>query len=400
MACEATTNFLTNETGRYVVPIMERRVFATSIIMNLIRRGEWQNGMGPSLNVLFYERSAPTVAEPEWVDIHPSGVIPDGVAGGSCNPPTETIPIASTVRSFNLQRIARNGPDICGIDTMPAFDLRNQLRSVAGILAGYSRCLWEIKYRHEYFRLCQTKVVVTDCADGTASTNLATSYEATCATQPLSMSNVEFYNIDIMRDGAGADALIRGPGGMPLGIMLVSNETRGNIIRQNSDIREDIRQGNANNLLIRGFGLSHSYGDMVWLVDPYPRRFTCSGGTRTEVPAFALGSNATNGQETIVNSTWKTADEEESFRFDPEVFTSLIPRPPVDPYPNFHFDPVDFTGSVTLKNILDRQCNVDGNIVFHRLQLGAGSMPNETWRGVAFCHLRCDPMGCTTTCGT
>jgi len=359
------------------------------------------NGMGPSMNVLFYERSAPTEADPTWTDIHPSDVIPDGQAGGSCLPASEKIPIASTTRNFNLQRVAREGPDICNIDSMPAFDLQNQLASVAGVLGDYSRTLWEIKYRHEYFRLCQTKVVVDDCGSGaTESTNLATTYPSACPSQPLHMAIVQKYNIDLMRDGAGADAILRGPGGMPLGIMIVSNETRGNIIRQNSDIREDIRESNNNNMLVSGFGVSHSYGDMVWLADPYPRRFSCSTGTYTEIPAFALGSNATRGQEALVNSSWKTAANEESFRFDPDVFTSLIPRPPTAPHPDFKFDPVDFTGAVRLVNILDRTCNPDGNVVYHRMHLGNASMPNETWRGVAFAHLRCDPMGCTTACAS
>jgi len=399
MSCEAVTNFLHNETGRFVVPIMQRRVFARSFWMNLVGRGEWENGMGPSLNVLFYERSAPTEANPTWNSIHPSDVIPDGAAGGSCLPPSEKISIASTTRNFNLERVAREGPDICNIDTMPAFDLRNQLTSVAGVLGDYSRMLWEIKYRHEYFRLCQTKVVVDDCGSAaTSSDNLATTYPSTCPTHPLHMAIIDRYNIDLMRDGAGADALLRGAGGSPLGIMIVSNETRGNITRQNADIREDIRYSNDKNMLIRGFGLSHSYGDVVFLADPYPRRFSCAGGTYTEIAAFALGSNATRGQEAVVNSSWKTAAIEESFRFDPEVFTSLIPRPPTNPHPDFRFDPVNFTGAVQLKNILDRTCNPDGTVVYHRMQLANGSMPGETWRGVAFAHLRCDPTGCTTAC--
>ena len=399
MSCEAVTNVLHNETGRFIVPIMKRRVFQRSLWMNIIRRGEWSNGMGPSLNVLFYERSAPTVAEPEWADIHPSGIIPDGVAGGSCLPPCEKIAIASTTRSFNLERVCREGPDICNIDTMPAFDLMNQLESVAGILGDYSKILWEIKYRHEYFRLTQTKVVVDDCASGaTSSTNLATTWPSACPTQPLHMAIVNYYFIELMRDGAGAESLLRGPGGSPLGIAIVSNETRGNIIRQNGDIREDIRQSNMNNLLVRYFGVTHSYGDITWLVDPYPMRYSCTDGTYTEIPAFALGSNATRGQEAVVNSSWKTAGVEGSFLFDPQVMTSLIPRPPTAPHPNFRFDPVDFTGAVVLKNIIDRTCNPDGNVVYHRMHLGAGSKPEETWRGVSFAHIRCDPQGCSTTC--
>jgi hypothetical protein len=78
----------------------------------------------------------------------------------------------------------------------------------------------------------------------------------------------------------------------------------------------------------------------------------------------------------------------------------LIPRPPTDPHPNFKFDPVNFTGAVTLKNIIDRTCNPDGTVIYHRLQLGHAGKPKETWRGVAFVHNRCDPMGCTLVCAS
>lgn len=388
------------ETGRFVVPFIRRRVFARSLWLNIVRRGEWENEMGPSRNVLFYERSAPTEAQPAWTDIHPSDLVPDGTAGGSCNPATHKIAIASTVRSFNLQRRHLEGPDICNIDLMPKLEMRSQLQNVAEILSDYTKIEWEIRYRHQYFLMCQTKVVVDSCTAPTESTTLATTYPSACPTHPLNMAVVSKYTIDLMRDGAGAEALLRGAGGSPLVTMIVSNETRGNIIRQNSEIREDIRQGNANNLLIRAFGVSHSYGDIVWLVDPFPRRFECSGGTYTQVAPFALGAATTRGQPAIVNTSWKTATNEESFLYDPMVKDCLIPRPPTAPHPLFRFDPLTFTGAVRMLNIQDRQCNPLGNIVFHHMALGAGTAPNETWRGAAFVHLRCDPMGCTTACSS
>lgn len=394
MPCDAVVDFITRETGRYMVPILERRTFPRSIWMTLVRRGAFPNGMGETINTLIYERSAPTDAEPTWSNV--STV--DGAEGGSCLPPATVVNIASTARSFSLARRVLQGPDICNVDILSAFDLQNQLKSVGGILGDYAKIEWEIRDRHEYFRLCQTKVVVDDCTNPTESTTMASTYPAACPTMPLSMSVLRKYSIYLMRDGAGADALLR-MNGAPVGTCIVSNETAGNIIRQNFQDREDIRFSNQANILVQAFGISHSYAGIAFLIDPFPRRFSCAGGIYTEIPAFSLTA-ATKGQKAIINPTWRTAPEEESFWFDPMVFTQLIPEPPVAPYPNFQFDPVNYTGIVTLKNIPDRVCNPDGNIIFHRMHLAAASMPVEPERGVAFVHDRCEPEGCVVVCAS
>lgn len=394
MACEAVTDFLTRETGRFMVPILERRTFPRSLWMSIIRRGAFPNGYGETINTLVYERSAPTEADPTWQSI----ATVDGAEGGACLPPTTLIDIASTTRSFSLQRVVLQGPDICNVDIMTAFDLQNQLKSVAGILGDYSRIMWEIKDRHEYFRLCQTKVVVDDCANPTESTTMATTYPASCPDLPMSMGILRKYAIQQMRDGAGADALLR-MNGAPIGTIIASNELTGNIIRQNVGTREDIRFSNQANMLVTTFGVSHSYEGLVFLIDPYPRRFSCSAGTFTEIPAFSLTA-ATKGQKAKVNPSWRTAADEETFWFDPMVLTQMIPEPPTAPYAGFNFDPVNYTGVVKTINGYDRTCNPDQNIIYHRIHLAQSSMPVEPERGVAFVALRCDPEGCVAVCNS
>jgi hypothetical protein len=393
MSCSAITDFLTRETGRYVTPIMQRRTFPRSIWMSIARRGAWMPGMGTTLNVLQYERSAPTDAEPTWNDV----TVTDGAEGGSCLPATTRINVASTNRSFSLKRIAFEGPDICNIDTMHSFDLQNQLVSTLGIIGDYVRISWEIRYRHEYFRLVQTKVVLDDCDNPTRTDTAQTSYSAVCADLPLHIRILRRLSIDFMRDGAGAESLLRGTGGNPLLTVITDSESAGNIARQNLNIREDIRFSNQANLLVRAFGISYAYGDFTFLIDTTPRRFSCSAGTRTEIAPYALTA-ASKGQKAIINSSWKTAAETETFVFDPAVVSFLIPTPPTSPAPNVQFNPVSYTGDVKLLNILDRVCNPLGTVVYHRADLMAASMPGDIERGAAIVHLRCEPEGCQTSC--
>ena len=393
MSCEIVTEFLQYESGRIMTPILKRRVFPRSLWANLIRRGTMPNEMGETLTAIVYERSAPVDAEPAWGTM----AIEDGAEGGLCLPPATKIPIASTTRSFSMARRVLEGPDVCNIDIRPAVDLFNQLESIAGILGDYCRIEWDIRDRHEYFRLCQTKVVVDDCGEPTESTTMATTYPAGCPDQPLSMAVIQKYAEDLLLDGAGADALIRGDGGSPIGIVITSVRTRRNIIRQNLEAREDIRFSNEANLLVRTFGISYAWEGVTFMADPYNRRFTCANGTPTEVPAFILTA-ATKGQKAVVRPAYKTAPYEESFWYDSNVFTQLMLAPPTAPHPQFVFKPVDYTGVVRLHNIQDRTCNPDGNVVFHRMHMAAASYPVEPERGVAFLHERCAPEGCVTDC--
>jgi hypothetical protein len=71
---------------------------------------------------------------------------------------------------------------------------------------------------------------------------------------------------------------------------------------------------------------NRTYRGFIHIIDPYPRRFTCSGGVYTEIPAFNTVA-ATKGQKAEINTAYETAPHEELVIFDPQVYTSLIPRP-------------------------------------------------------------------------
>ena len=199
----------------------------------------------------------------------------------------------------------------------------------------------------------------------------------------------------LLRDGAGQSAMAR-VNGAPSLVVIASAETVDNLIKRFSDQRIDLREGQADKLLM-GLGAVASYKNFIFVIDPYPRRFTYSGGTYTQVAAFSAEA-ATKGNKTEINSSWETADYEETFIFDPEVMTQLVPAPKATVASNFPFDPVKYTGEWQVKNIIDRECNPDGTILYHRGTLAASSMPRYPERGVAIVHQRCDPQITVTSC--
>jgi len=161
-------------------------------------------------------------------------------------------------------------------------------------------------------------------------------------------------------------------------------------------VRQDLRWGMPSDLL-KMYGVQRDYRGFFHVIDEYPRRFTYSAGTYTEVPAFS-NTAATKGTKSQINPAWEAAIFEESFIFDPTVFTSLIPAPITNPAPDFQFDPVTYLGDWRLKNIPNRDCNPDGNIVYHRGILAHAPDPVHPERGFGFIHLRCDPTTVLADC--
>lgn len=389
MACNGVTDILVRETGRFLPGEIFARLYGKSIWMSLVQRGTYPAALSEVISVLTYERNAPTAAEPTW---NPVQVV-DGAEGGACLPPVNLIDIGSTTRTFQLYRQALHGPSFCAEEFRSVFDLRMQLDRISEIIAQRVRIEWEIRDRHEYFRACQRKVVVNDCFNPTEDNTGALTYPAACPNQTLGMGLLNKYRLTLLRDGAADSALLQ-QNGAPLLTVVASPEWIGNTIRTNSDIRQDIRWADAgegqNARLLKAFGINHTYDGFMLLADLWPRRFTCTGGVYTEIPAY-IQVAATKGFKYEINPAYTTAPYEEVFVFDPMVFVQLIPQPITNPAPNFRFDPVSYVGDIKILNIPNEQCNPDQNILRHRIVMAAASEPKHVWKGVAFVQLRCDP---------
>ena len=373
------TDIVVRESGRFSEEIFTR-AFPRSPWIGLIQKDVFPEGMGEIISNLTYERSAPTDANPTWSDVSVS----DGALGGACLPTSTTVTIASTTRTWNLQRRVLQGPDFCVEELRTPFQIRKQLDAIIDVLTDYTLLTWEARYRHEYLRLCGRKVVVGPVLQEGAGTG----FPPQCATGNLTQGVLNRYKQKLIRDGAAGSALGK-QDGTAIMTLICSAETSDNLIFLNADIRQDLRWGKPSELLAP-YGVERNYRGWYHLIDEFPIRYTCSAGVYTEVAPFDVAA-ATKGNKAIVRTAWESAPYEVSLAFDRTVFTSRIPKPITNPAPNFRFDPVNYMGNWSAKNILDRDCNPDGTILYHRGILASGSEPNHPERGVAFVHQRCDP---------
>jgi hypothetical protein len=390
MACTGITDILVRESGRISKEIHDRN-FATDPWDHMTPKAEWPEGEGEIISNLTYERTAPQVANPTWTAVS----VVDGAEGGACLPSATRISIGSTTRTFGLKRSVLEGPDFCAEEARSVFALNSQLDSIINVLAGYTKLQWMMRHSHEYARLAGKKVVVTSSALTESTTE---DYAAADATGILTQGVLDTYSIDLQRDGAGQSALGY-EDGRPVMTLMIGAEQSRNLLAQDAEARDDLRWGEPGELL-KKIGVRRSYRGFFHVIIPYPRRFSYSGGTYTEIAPFDEEA-ATKGNKAKVRDAWKTATYEETVIFDPTVLRCRIPRPITNPHSKFNFDPVTYNGDWKVKNIPDRVCNPDGNIIYHRGILASGSEPWHPERGVVFVHKRCAvPQGLTATCPT
>lgn len=397
MACNAVTDYLVRESGRIIPDFIARRVFPGSLWMNILQTTEWMIGMGSQLSRVIYDRQAPTAALPEWQDL----TVESGQEGGLCLGPSQQVPIGSTTYSWSLKARNFRGPDFCAEDLAYPLQVMRQLEDALSSMRDYIRKEWEIRNRYEYFRAAKFKVAVTLAGPPVEeSTLFQTTYPTTDATGNLTLSILENYRATQIREGLSESAMSF-ESGVPNSLAIVGIEQSANLIRDNGTTGGYIAQAfmgqGTGSPLLKALGAAWSLRGIVPMVDPFPRRFTFSGGVYTEVPAY-ITTVATKGSKAEVNPAWKIATKEESFLFDSSVVRKNVPRPMTMGNTGLPFNPVDYTGQWQLLNIPDRDCNPLATIVFPYARVKAGYEPINPERGVAFVHLRCSPSQAGAAC--
>jgi hypothetical protein len=290
---------------------------------------------------------------------------------------------------MHLEEYVLNGPDFCAVEFQSPFELQRQLELLSNQLGEYARIVWEMKTTADYFTFCKYKAVIDGCGSNmTYTSTMAASYPAACPTALLDIVHLDFFKAMLLRDGIGETA-IGVEDGMPIPVVLCSWEQLQTFKYMAGGHQNDIRWG-APNELLRPFGVMGSLYGYYFVAVPFPRRFTCSQGTYTEVLPFEEIVIA-GGHKAEVHADYVTAEYEETLVFDPGVMTQRVPNAVTTPHGKFTFKAVDYTGAWMALNIPDKICNPEGTILFHRAHMMAAAEPRYPERGVALVHKRCDP---------
>jgi len=402
IACSTVNDLFQRETNRFSVDIQERYQ-VESPWGRLTRVGKFPLGMGTTLTETTVERVLSGNFETVWDNVSTGPALTSSITGAAsngCVPATKDLQFGQSTVTWNLTQRAYQTPCICLDDLKTSFEIERQVAKTVQQLTQLTRTVLDNRRRSEYLRLVP-KIAsgVSGEYNGTSVPSATISGDTnlnycntgnTALPQPtaqLSQDQLDVIRVQLIRDGAGHNPLGRENGAAVLGL-ITSAETSRQLLRSNSDLRQDLRYATPSEL-VAPLGVDRSFGGFYHLIDFEVPRYTYANGTFTQVYPYLSGS-ATNGQKWVINPAYNTAPYEAAYIFHPDVYEEAvqqvgpnIPGAPFDDYPYY------YSGQFFWLNIRDTVNNPLGKIGRWLAIFQNGSRPLQPWLGRVVIHKRC-----------
>jgi hypothetical protein len=396
----------------------------TSPWLDLVKQTPFPDGQGYQLTTLIYDRAVATkidnadaatdVEGVDWNDL--GGTIS---SGESFNATTKTsgpylqgrsalndttdetmgargvdgsndlrsaVQFAKKLKAYNLKRAVIESPRISLEDLRFAAHRQDQLRAIMDTMTQVTRYAWENRYRDEFSRVANSYIGCV--ASGTAvqtgfegygfegtdasALDLGSSGSMTVPTANISNAALDKAYFNLIRQGAGNNSYGR-ENGRPVFALVLSSEASYQL-QTEAGFRDDVRYNNAKvSDLIAPLGIEKSFRGFYHIVDDLAPRFTLANTDQlTRVLPYTVSSGLTS-----VNNSYDTASYEAAFILHPEVLESQIPNP-MTGAGKIKFNPVNYRGEFSWKNILSEATNPDGTIGFFRGVMANATKPIKT----------------------
>lgn len=357
--------------------------------LQMQNRGAWANGMGTSVSAITMERSFPTLTGDGWANIGVS----DGADANSCLPPNETVAFGQTARTYQPKHYAVNTAEFCIRDILQGWQFRDFLTGVNRALDYITEVVWWRRFTLDYFANAGHHLTLNKTSGIQDS---ATVYNVSnLPTATLTQGVLDTIKMDLIREGGDNPSGMDEGTNEPVFTLITSAETSQQIIRNNPELRTDMRyafMGKAEGSpLVAGIPTKRrNYGGWIHEIDPYPRRFIFAGGAYVEVAPF-VSSATTKGNKWEQNPAYQTAPYEESIVWHKDTYQSLAVNTITEPAPGWKFDARTWMGEFSVRNILHATCNPDGTIIFFRALFADAAKPMVPQVGWTIIHARCGP---------
>lgn len=425
ISCSTVNDLFSRETNRFSVDVWER-YSVDGPWGRLTRVGKFPQGMGTTLTEITVERVLSGSFENSWANVGTSG---DGIADGNvsngCVPSPTNLSFGQTYRTWNLQTQSYQTPCICLDDLKTSFQIESQIAKTVEQLTQLTKTVLDNRRRSAYLQITNkiqsgynteysfnSNSSIPSTASG-GDLNYCvngTSVGLPAPTYQLSQDQLDELRVVLIRDGAGHNALGKENGAPVLGLV-TSPETSRQLLRNNSDLRQDIRYATPSEL-IAPLGVDRSFAGYYHLVDMEVPRFTystptynssgvlTSGGWTQIYPFVSVSTN--KGIAWNHNPAYDVAPYEAAFIFHPDVYEEAVQQ--VGPnIPGAAFDdyPYYYSGQFFWLNIRDAVQNPLGKIGRWLAVFQNGTRPIAPYLGRTIIHKRCandyNQVGCTNS---
>ena len=425
ISCSTVNDLFSRETNRFSVDVWER-YSVDGPWGRLTRVGKFPQGMGTTLTEITVERVLSGSFENSWANVGTSG---DGIADGNvsngCVPSPTNLSFGQTYRTWNLQTQSYQTPCICLDDLKTSFQIESQIAKTVEQLTQLTKTVLDNRRRSAYLQITN-KIQSGYNTEYTFNSNSSipstasggdlnycvngTSVGLPAPTYQLSQDQLDELRVVLIRDGAGHNALGKENGAPVLGLV-TSPETSRQLLRNNSDLRQDIRYATPSEL-IAPLGVDRSFQGYYHLVDMEVPRFTYStpsynssgvlvSGGWTQIYPF-VSTSTNKGLRWDHNPAYDVAPYEAAFIFHPDVYEEAVQQ--VGPnIPGAAFDdyPYYYSGQFFWLNIRDAVQNPLGKIGRWLAVFQNGTRPIAPYLGRTIIHKRCandyNQVGCTNS---
>jgi hypothetical protein len=381
--CQAVTNSLLIESGRFGPGIFARAA-RTRPIIGLVNAtaGAWMNGMGLTIGAVTFERSLPDTLDGVWADM----ALSDGSSNNSCLPPADHVGFGATNRNYTPQHMAINTDYFCIRDIQFDWQYEEMIRKITQAFGDISQWVWASKFTRDYVNNSGHHLTLDtthgEQDDNTTWTGTAIQYNTTNPpTARLSQRVLDDIYSVLWREGADLASGIDTNTEEPVFDVILSTEQSRNVIHSDPTLAADNRyafmgsKDDPNSPLRIGLPTKRrQYGGFFHTIDPYPRKFTLTGGVYVQVAPF-VQSATTKGNKWELNPAYKAAPYEEVIVYHRNVYQNLSVNTITNPAPGWNFDARTWMGEFSPRNILDRTCNPDGTMIFWRALFASAAKP-------------------------
>lgn len=387
--CPAVENMFIYETGR-IGPELYRKSVRKRPIIGLVgeTRGTFPNGMGYSLGSVTFERSMSTSTTDPWETL----VASDGGSENACLPPVTTVGFGQTQRTVTPAQMALETNYFCIVDIQTDWQFAKQLAAVTGMLAERTSWEWARRFTSSYVDIAGHNLTLrTTGVFDNGSAGYSTANPPTAA---LDFGTLEEIYGAINREGNSVTMWSAEDTGAMAANVIMSDEQYRILLRSNPVLANQINYAwmgakDGNPLLPSGIEKRRKmFGNWIVWTDPYPRRFALTGGAYVEIPVW-VSSGTTKGNKQTINPAWLAAPYEEVIFFTPDNYRSLGLPTLTNPAPGWKFDPLNSMGEWSVRNILERDCNPDGSMIFWRAVFRDAAEPINPDVGYSALVLRC-----------
>lgn len=394
--CQAVTNSLLLESGRYGPGIFQRAARKRPIIrLQSKTRGAWLNGMGVTLGAVTFERMMPDTLEGVWAAVAQS----DGDAVNACLPPADTVTFGATNRTYSPDHQAIDSDYFCIRDIQFDWQYAEMLSNITKGFANTSEWVWAARYTNQYVKLAGHHLTLNTThgeQDNPTWDSTDFGYNTTnVANARLSQGVLNDIYMDLFREGADLPSGLSESTNEAVFTLITSAETSRNIIRNNPQLASDNQYAYMGSKdmplspLLPGMATRRRvYGGYMHEIDPYPRKFVVSGGHYVQVAPF-VKTSTTKGYKWEQNPAYKAAIIVESIIWHEENYQSLAVNTVTNPAPGWQFNPHDWMGAFEPRNILERTCNPDGTMIYWRALFADASKPVNPKVGYSILSLEC-----------